>query len=522
MTSNLVHDFSRCPRCHHPTRKAQSWTGESEFWYECTNQNCNTYINTYMPQSHQTAVHTDAHRIKGNFGGYGSGKTTTDRMELEKHILITPNGTGVVGANVMSQYEQTIKREFLADFPKAFIQRVNTQKDYIDFINGYRLMFRPFDDAGKLRSLNVDLWIMIEASEIKEETFTQLKTRLRNMAASTKDGLYDWRQGLIESNPSAGWIKTEVVNCSDQICKYGTVQEYYTVLEEDRNPDIATHITSTDANRYLPSDFIETQKRNKPKWWVSRYLYGSFLYADGLVYPSAVQYIEKSFEIPKHWKRICAFDYGLADASCFLFGAIDEERNLLHIYKEVFVNNRNVEELAKLFFEATQDIPVGGWLCAPLIDPKSAPKRDYNKKSLADSFLDYGITFLPGQVNREARVFRTNTYLESGRVRIMNCCYNLIEELKDLKFKQEKNNTLKPWQNIPEDHNDHAVVCLEWIIMELPLDPNKLMWGVYGKDGARIPVLTEEQRRIEDEKAYQRTIFSENNDNEEVNYFYGM
>ena len=51
-------------------------------------------------------------------------------MELEKTILITPAGATLVGANVSSQYEQTIKREFEADFPKAFYAAYSTQKSW--------------------------------------------------------------------------------------------------------------------------------------------------------------------------------------------------------------------------------------------------------------------------------------------------------------------------------------------------------------------------------------------------------
>lgn len=63
-------NFSRCPRCGSLTKKAIAINeGESEFWLECTR--CNTYINTYIPQPHQYAVHDDAHTYIGNFGGYG-------------------------------------------------------------------------------------------------------------------------------------------------------------------------------------------------------------------------------------------------------------------------------------------------------------------------------------------------------------------------------------------------------------------------------------------------------------------
>ena len=507
------HDFNKCPRCGAKTQPAQAFTGESEFWLECSRSDCNTYINSYIPQPHQFSFHTDPHHITSNFGGYGSGKTLTSREELEKHILITDKGTALVGANVASQYEQTLKRDFEADFPQAFYSGYNNQKAYADFKNGYRVIYRPYDDADKLRSYNLDMFIILEASEVKQESFTQLKTRLRNMAAAVQkidengepifeiadNGQmvpvyeYDWRRGIVESNPSAGWIKTDVLNVSDKIHKHGEIHEQYAVLESERDDQISTHVTATSANKYLPKDFIQMQSKNKPKWWVERYIFGSFLYSDGLVYPSLLKCVCPSFIPPRKWKRILAHDYGLADPSCFLLGAIDEDHNLLYFYKEVYANDKNIEGLVKMFVEATKDIPVGGWVCSPIIDPKSGPKRDYNKKTLSDAYLDYGISFIPGQVNREARVFRTNTYLESGRVRIMDCCTNLIAQGRELKFKTDGNSTTHPWKDEPEDKNDHAVVCMEWIICELPKDPNKLLWGAYSHAGDLLPGVSPEE-----------------------------
>ena len=63
--------YDKCPRCGSPLVKSKAFNnGESEFWYECTK--CNTYVNTYKPQSHQVALHKDNHTFIGNFGGRNS------------------------------------------------------------------------------------------------------------------------------------------------------------------------------------------------------------------------------------------------------------------------------------------------------------------------------------------------------------------------------------------------------------------------------------------------------------------
>lgn len=496
-------DFSKCPRCGAATAPAIAFNGaESEFWLECTK--CNTFINTYIPQEHQEAVHKDTHRFVGNFGAYGSGKTTTSRQEFYKHVLITPHGNTLIGANVASQYEQTIKRDIEADIPQAFIDSYSTQKQYMDFINGHRVIYRPYDDPNKLRSYNLSMFIIVEASEVKQESFTQLKTRLRHLAATvplrdeegniqnrtTKRGVQipiikaDWRKGIIESNPSAGWIRSDVLFKSSDIQKHGEVADTYAVMDKEKDPAISTHITTCDVNEFLPPTFKQDIMKNKPLAWVQRYVYGSFMYADGMVYPTYSRNIIPTFEIPRHWKRGIAFDYGLADNSAFLFAAVDEEHNQVVLYKEVVVNDKSVETLARLFKQETKDIPFGGMFTQPLIDPKSGPRRDYDKKTLSAHFLDFGIAFKPGAVNKDARVFRTNTYFESGKLKIMDCCVKTLEELSNYKYSQR--NFSEEWSDKPEDGNDHCISALEWIIMELPANPARLIYGVYDRQGNNL------------------------------------
>ena len=519
--------LERCPRCgSHWIRATAINGGPSEFWMECSNPSCNTYLNTYVPQAHQFAFHEDAHTFTGNFGGYGSGKTLTSREEIYKHLFITPNGNTLIGANVASQYEQTIKREIEADLPLAFVKHVNTQKAYIDFINGHRIMYRPYDDPEKLRSYNLTSFLIVEASEVKQQSFVQLKTRLRNLAATVpqkdengdtifkiaangqKIPLLDhnWQKGIIESNPSAGWIKNDVLTVSSNIYKHGDIVDEYDVDPDRADPAISTHVTSTSANEFLPDNFIDQNVKNKPMWWVNRYIYGSFLYAEGKVYPKSAACVVDDFEIPKNWRRVIAFDYGLADDAVYIAGAVDIEKGVLYIYDECRSNDNNVETLAKLFYEFTDDIPVGGWICPPIIDPKSGPKRDYDKKSLSDHFLDYGISFIPGFVNVDARIFRTNTYFEAGKLKIMRKCKGLIEELDNYKFKADES-LASGYTGKPVDKDNHGINALEWICMELPANPAELLYGVYGKNGVN---LTEEKKK--EQQALVNWALSDDND----------
>ena len=507
----VIRDFTRCPRCGAPTEKSTSYTGNiSEFWWNCTE--CNTYINTYIPQKHQEAVHRDNHTYIGNFGAYGTGKTTTSREEVYKHAFITPNANILIGANVQSQYEQTIKREMEADIPAEFVEYFTIQKQYMDLVNGARIMYRPFDDADKLRSYNLSMFVGVEASEFKSEVFHQLKTRLRNTSASipVRDEFgqplfeYDdrgqgiplikseWRRGIIESNPDSGWIRTDVLLASDQIHKHGSVMDFYDQTNLTKDPATSTHIASTDTNKFLPKNFILEQIINKPKWWIARFIYGSFSYAEGLVYPSAIQHVVPAFEIPTEWRRIIAFDYGLADDAVYIFAAVDPKDGILYAYKEVRCNDMNLDSLAALYHTNIKDIPSGGLICQPIMDPKSGSKRDYNKDSLQNLFLQRGISFKLGYINIDARILRLNTYFESGKLKIMDCCVGLISELREYKFKMRTLDAPNAGDK-PEDKKNHGINPLEWIAMELPSDPRNLLHGAY--NGAGLDLTVEQARR---------------------------
>ena len=506
-----MRNYERCPRCNSTMHQATSFSGTpSEFWLEC--DHCNTYVNTYIPQPHQFSVHKDAHLYVGNFGAYGTGKTLTSREEVYKHCFITPNANVLICANIAAQYEQTIKREIEQDIPAAFVKEYSVQKSYMTLINGARILYRPLDDPDKLRSLNLTMFVIIEASEVQGEAFQQLKTRTRNMNASVAKlddkgkPLYknltngqqipvydqDWRKGIVESNPDSGWIRTDILLVSDEIHKHGHVLDEHILLDSTKDKAIASHVASTDVNAFLPPTFIEELCKNKPLWWINRYVFSSFSYAEGLVYPNAMASVVPDYEIPKDMKRIIAADYGLSDDFVYLFGALDQRRGKVVIYKEVRINNRDIRELAKLYYDNSKDIPVGGLYCTPLLDPKSGAKRDYNKKSLYDHFLDEGIAFQPGHINIDARVFRTNTYFEAGCIEIFESCAGLVGELRDYKFPAKSLSGAVRGQDKPIDKNNHAINPLEWICMALPPDPKELYYGAYNKYGRNL--LTEEQQ----------------------------
>ena len=523
---DILFNQKRCPRCNALLQPTLSISGApSTDWMECSNNVCNTFVDMYHPMEHQASVHQDSHRIIGNFGSYGTGKTKTSEKEIEKHIFLTPNANILLGANITSQYEQTLLRDFEKSFPQAFMESRSQQKGYIDFINGARLMLRPFDDPDKLRSNNYSLVVMLEASEINADAFHQLKTRLRNTAATNPSTGADWRKLICESNPDSGWIRTDVLLVSDTIYQHGRYADEDYKEQQDAltiDQSISTHIASTDVNHYLPPDYIQVNSRNKPEWWVKRFLHGSFLFAEGLVYPHAMKCVvptprdsEGKPLTPKHfpdWRVLVAHDYGLMDEATFVYVGIDKKRNKAIVYKVDHTNNAPLKDLVTLFRAGTKDIAFGQMYTTPIIDPKNN-KRDYDKKDLISHYQDYGITFKPGHVNVDARIIRLNDYIEAGCLEIWDCCDFLIKELKDYKFKTKTLDD-KDSKNRPVDANNHAINALEWIGMELPANPARLSLTGYDEYGR--PIADEEEKLLQ--KNQRLWQFDDENDINELRY----
>ena len=523
---DIIYNQKRCPRCNALLQPTLSISGApSTDWMECSNSICNTFVDLYHPMEHQASVHQDSHRIIGNFGSYGTGKTKTSEKEIEKHIFLTPNANILLGANITSQYEQTLLRDFEKSFPAAFMDSRSQQKGYIDFINGARLMLRPFDDPDKLRSNNYSLVVMLEASEINADAFHQLKTRLRNTAATNPANGADWRKLICESNPDSGWIRTDVLLVSDTIYQHGRYADEDYKEQQDAltiDSSISTHIASTDVNHYLPPDYIQVNSRNKPEWWVKRFLHGSFLFAEGLVFPHAMKCVvptprdsEGKPLTPRHfpdWRILVAHDYGLMDEATFVYVGIDTKRNKAIVYKVDHTNNAPLKDLVAIFKNGTKDIAFGQMYTTPIIDPKNN-KRDYDKKDLISHYQDYGVTFKPGHINVDARIIRLNDYIEAGCLEIWDCCDFLIKELKDYKFKTKTLDD-KDSKNRPVDANNHAINALEWIGMELPANPNRLC--LTGFDEYGRPISAEEEKlQQKNQRVWQ---FDEENDINELRY----
>lgn len=305
----------------------------------------------------------------------------------------------------------------------------------------------------------------------------QLQTRLRNHATEN-------HRGILSSNPDVSWIRTEFLLKSSNI--YNSEIPYY-VPPEDKNEDYATHIVPTRLNKYLPPDFYASTARGKPRFWIERYLNGSFEFSEGNVYPDFMNHVVEPFKIPDHWQRIGGADFGISDYTVLLLGAINPDDGTVYIYREYYKNVLAVPQHAKKMKEMLSEIPLGR-LMHLVADPSGMRRNINDHRSLFDHYGEYGIFFREGNNRIEPGIAKVGAYFSLDKLKIFNTCVHTIREGTNYKYKTRELDSQKNADEKPVDKDNHAMDSLRYLINELPDDPKQLIQSgrkpkVYGTSG---------------------------------------
>lgn len=449
----------------------------NKWWVKC--DTCAHFLFLYNPMPHQLRFHRDKARFKMFSGGFGSAKTTTVAAEFVMLALQTPNGRGLVGATTYPQLEMTSKKEVVEMIPSEFIEKFNQNDNVMYLTNGYEILFRSYDDEQKLRSLNLCHVIMEEANGTDFSIFTQLQTRLRHHATTE-------HKILISTNPDNNWVRSEILMKAGRI--YGAKEKYQRDLDS-RDPNISVHISRTDQNTYLPDGYIESLKIGKPEWWVNKFLYGSFNFSEGAVYPNFSKAIinmspkEVRDNIRnKGWKVYGSADFGIVDPTVLILFALDPVEGVLYAYDEYYQSHFPVPEHAKEMKKRMGHIPHG--LLMKLVGDPSGAKRNINdRRSIFDHYAEYGIYFQKADNRIDAGIMKVYSYLELGKLKILDSLKHTIEEMSTYRYKTTTIDE-KPSEK-PVDANNHTCDCVRYLVHELPDDPNELRTVSYGHGDVR-------------------------------------
>jgi len=396
-------------------------------------------------------------------GPSGTGKSMGCLQKIDLAASQTPIRAAIVRKlrTALTQAAMVTFSEKVLPAPPNAIWFHHEDQEY-RYPNGSKVVVAGLDDPRKVLSTDFDLIYVQEATEVEEQDWQILLTRLRNNALS-------YQQLLADCNPSYPnhWLK---VRCDNGLT---TMLESY---HED-NPalyDHAKQVWTPFGREYLKTLDSLTGYLHK------RLRQGQWVAAEGMFFPEwdPEQHLVEPFEIPDDWPRWISVDYGFAVPFCALWFARDPETRVVYVYRELYGPGLRDEQQADLIKTRNEDDRI----LQLTVDPSMFNSRTEQKRpSIAQVYADRGLARLtqqgifPGQNNRKqgwAIVRRALAHDENPpRVRFLKgLCPNLERELPALvRDPLDPEDTQQ--QSKSKEVSDHACDALRYGLATEALPP---------------------------------------------------
>lgn len=399
-------------------------------------------------------------------GGVGSGKTLIGCITVLTMAFLH-SGDYLVCRLFNPELKLTTYKTFLEICPKELIaeHRVADQIVKIKSADGgiSNVIFRGLEEPDKHRSLNLNAAYIDEASQVSEEAFTLLQSRLRGK---------HYRKILCTTNPNGHswlyryWVKKDFGN------------------ENAKRQFFSVHAPSTE-NVHLPDGYVRNMLDSWSEERIKREVMGSWDAFQGQIYTEFERgkHVIKPFVIPKEWTKFVGLDVGYRNPTCALWCAMDYDGNV-YVYREFYHAEWIIEEIVKGRKDTGEPgllaINDGDKIEGVWVDPSSKANR--GKESDFTTYLEYlpkNWSLIPANnevstgIDRVKQLLKPDLRTGRSRLFIFDTCTNLIEQMAQYRYEeltpgQELNKNIK---EAPVKKDDHAVDALRYAIMSRPEEP---------------------------------------------------
>jgi len=295
-------------------------------------------INTIKP--HQTNFVNSKKRYVLNSGGVGSGKTYGIAIKAFKLCLEYPGIFGLIGAQTYPLLRDTTLREFINIVPTETIKTYNKTNQHFMFHNGSEVIFRAFDDENKLKSLNLGFAAIEEMTDVTEETFKMLRTRMR------QDGMPGTIFGATNPSTFGNWVYRYFIDPERP------------VIPNDRR-DVIYSVSSD--NFYLPDEYLEdleTLKTTNPEYY-SMMIQGKWGSFEGLIYNLPMEQRVNPDQLPpkkKIHRWFAGLDFGFTHPTALVIIGVREDT--YYIYDEIYQHKMTPPQIIEAVKQKMQEYPI--------------------------------------------------------------------------------------------------------------------------------------------------------------------
>ena len=404
-------------------------------------------------------------------GARGGGKTHAVRLRAFIGAVNFPGIRILIIRRTYPELQSNHIEPMLKLIPSS-LATYNVQQKQFYFINGSIIKFGHFQSyqsaTTEYQGQEYD-WIFIdEATQFTEEEFRLLGGCLRGVNSFTK-------QFFLTCNPGGvghRWVKRLFI---DKHYRTDSANP-----EENEDPAEYHFIQATvdDNTALMSSEGGKEYLRSLsalPENIRNAHRYGDWEVLSGNYFPefSEGHHVVAPFQIPKHWTRYRAFDYGL-DMLAVGWFAVDENGRA-YMYREYRQSNLNVSEAAEAILANTGRDERISVTFAP---PDMWNRQKDSGKSMAELYMTNGVPIVKANNNRVQGWLQVKEFLMDGKdgkpgLLVFNTCKGIINDLQTI---QADETTPNDCAKVPHDIT-HSPDMLRYFCIsrtlpgEVPVEP---------------------------------------------------
>lgn len=425
----------------------------------------------------------EAFRFKGPellyAGPAGTGKSKCLLEKLHAMMLKYPGARGLIvrktlaslGSTALVTYEEHVAKEHIANGEVKWFGGSPKEAACYKYKNGSVIVVGGMDKSMKIMSSEYDVCYAQEATELLEEDWEAITTRLRN-------GKIPYQQLIADANPNTPthWLKIRAD--LGKVHHIRSRHEDNPILFNQNEDGTTGGLTEVGANYMAKLDALTGVR-------FMRLRKGIWCAAEGLVYEEFDPniHIHKRIGVPPiSWTRYMTVDFGYTNPMVVQMWAEDEDGRL-YLYRELYHTKTTVEDMVpqiKAMMNLKKEPRPRMIICDHDAEGRAVLEKHLGmstkaaKKTVEDGIQAVKMRMVPSDVD--------------GRPRMYLCMDAIVKKDPDLQDRKKPTSTLeeivgyiwdrgtvkaqadgKPPKELPVKEDDHGMDAMRYMIAERDL-----------------------------------------------------
>ena len=322
--------------------------------------------------------------------------------------------------------------------------------DQIEFPNGSRILLGGFKDER-----DIDKYLGIEYDVILIEECTQLSEKKKDaIRGSLRSSKADWRPRIYMTTNADGpglmWFKRMFVEPmragNEKVTRFFDVTQIVNPFANREYAEWLDTLTGPLRKAWRDGDWDAFAGMSFPDWNHERHI---------------LKY-ENQFELPRHWPKWRAEDWGLAAPFCCGWFAKNPDTGQVHLYREHYEAGLTTKQQAEVIITGTPPEELEA-IKITYADPSLWSRKEQEGKitTTEQEMRRYGIPLTKGDNNRLAGMRKVHNILADlptgdPGLMVWENCKHTIEQMESLSA--DPHNP----EDVDTDQEDHAFDMLKY------------------------------------------------------------